>query len=228
MIHELTGQTEQHLTLLPNSSFLLHRDIVNDFIKLQTAAAQAGFQLEIVSSFRSYARQLTIWNEKTQGKRSLLSTEGKILDFNSLPEEDLVHAILRWSALPGASRHHWGTDLDIYDEKNRPTDYEVQLTPAEVADEGFFGPLHLWLDEQIAKNKSFGFFRPYAEDLGGVAPERWHLSYAPVAQFYFERYTLAVFTDMLESSSLRLKEFILDNKILLYERYLKTVSLPSF
>ena len=28
---------------------------------------------------------------------------------------------------------------------------------------------------------AFGFFRPYTTDRGGVAPEPWHLSYAPVA-----------------------------------------------
>ena len=29
---------------------------------------------------------------------------------------------------------------------------------------------------------AFGFFRPYTTDRGGVAPEPWHLSYAPVAR----------------------------------------------
>ena len=33
----------------------------------------------------------------------------------------------------------------------------------------------------MAAGESYGFFRPYARDRGGVAPERWHLSYAPLA-----------------------------------------------
>ncbi|NIM47861.1 MAG: D-alanyl-D-alanine carboxypeptidase family protein, partial [Gemmatimonadales bacterium] len=86
---------------------------------------------------------------------------------------------LRWSALPGASRHHWGTDLDVYDLAARPEGYEVELIPEEVDAGGMFGPLHEWLDGRIAADAAFGFFRPYERDRQGVAPERWHLSYAP-------------------------------------------------
>ena len=33
----------------------------------------------------------------------------------------------------------------------------------------------------MAAGNSHGFYRPYARDHGGIAPERWHLSYAPVS-----------------------------------------------
>ena len=33
----------------------------------------------------------------------------------------------------------------------------------------------------MAADESEGFFRPYGEDRGGVAPERWHLSFAPLS-----------------------------------------------
>jgi len=57
----------------------------------------------------------------------------------------------------------------------------VQLSPGEVAAGGLFDPLHCWLDERMAQQRSHGFFRPYGSDRGGVAVERWHLSYAPCA-----------------------------------------------
>ena len=38
---------------------------------------------------------------------------------------------MRWSAIPGSSRHHWGTDLDVYDAAAVTPDYQVQLTPQE-------------------------------------------------------------------------------------------------
>ena len=41
--------------------------------------------------------------------------------------------------------------------------------------------MHAWLDGQMAAGRSHGFFRPYQKDHGGIAPERWHLSYAPLA-----------------------------------------------
>ena len=56
-----------------------------------------------------------------------------------------------------------------------------RVLTGEVAPDGVFGPLHAWLDERMAADESEGFFRPYDEDRGGVAPERWHLSYAPLA-----------------------------------------------
>jgi LAS superfamily LD-carboxypeptidase LdcB len=88
---------------------------------------------------------------------------------------------MRYSALPGTSRHHWGTDLDIYDAAALGERQAVQLVPEEVAPGGVFDPLHCWLDERMAAGRSHGFFRPYGVDRGGVAPERWHLSYAPLA-----------------------------------------------
>jgi hypothetical protein len=45
----------------------------------------------------------------------LLDAHNQPLDALQLGETERLHAILHWSALPGTSRHHWGTDLDIYD-----------------------------------------------------------------------------------------------------------------
>ncbi|MEM8562953.1 MAG: M15 family metallopeptidase, partial [Pseudomonadota bacterium] len=92
-----------------------------------------------------------------------------------------VRAILRYSALPGSSRHHWGTDLDVYDAAAIEPGYRLQLSPQEVETGGVFDAMHCWLDECMATGASFGFYRPYHIDRGGVAPERWHLSYAPIA-----------------------------------------------
>ena len=99
----------------------------------------------------------------------------------SLSAEQQLHAILRFSAIPGTSRHHWGTDLDVFDAAALPQDYQLQLSPQEVAPGGMFDPLHCWLDQRMAAGEVHGFFRPYGQDRGGVAPERWHLSYAPMA-----------------------------------------------
>jgi hypothetical protein len=114
---------------------------------------------------------------------------------SSLSAQDKLHAILRFSAIPGTSRHHWGTDLDIYDAAAMSPDYQLQLSPQEVAAGGLFDPLHCWLDERMAAGESRGFYRPYASDCGGVAPERWHLSYAPLSADYAQCCDGALFTD---------------------------------
>ena len=51
-----------------------------------------------------------------------------------------------FSALPGASRHHWGTDIDVYDANAVSSDYVVQLSLKEVGSGGVFDSLHKWLD----------------------------------------------------------------------------------
>lgn len=178
---ELTGLADTHLVALDDGQ-RLHAAAVDAWTALVEDARDAGFELAIASAYRSCARQLAIWNAKVRGQRAVLDDAGAPVALGSLPDAGKVLAILRFSALPGTSRHHWGTDLDVFDAAAVPAGYDVQLSPAEVAPGGVFDALHNWLDERMAAGESHGFYRPYAADRGGVAPERWHLSYAPVAR----------------------------------------------
>ena len=178
---QLTGREDSHLVELPCGN-RLRAEAARAFGRLQAEAAEAGFALAIASSFRSYERQRTIWNGKAGGQRPVHDDAGRPVDMATLSRGEQLRAILRYSAIPGTSRHHWGTDLDVYDAAALPADYRLQLSPREVAPGGLFDPLHRWLDERMAAGASHGFFRPYARDTGGVAPERWHLSFAPLAQ----------------------------------------------
>jgi len=162
------------------------------FRQLQEDAREAGFGLAIASSYRSFDRQLAIFNAKASGERPVHDDDGQPVALGSLPVAHRLAAILRYSALPGASRHHWGTDLDVYDALAVEPGYRVMLTPQEVTPPGPFAALHAWLDERMAGRRSHGFYRPYAVDRGGVAPERWHLSYAPVARHCEGRVTAAL------------------------------------
>lgn len=177
---QLTGQAEDHLVELADGH-RLQAAAARAFELLQADAAAAGFRLAIASSFRSFGRQLLIWNGKACGERPVHDDAGCPVDLAALDVEAQRQAILRFSALPGASRHHWGTDLDVFDAGAVAEGYQVALSPQEVAPGGVFDALHCWLDEHIARGRAHGFFRPYAQDRGGVAPERWHLSYAPLA-----------------------------------------------
>lgn len=180
---QLLGQHEQHLVDCANGH-RLQPQAASAFDDLRKAAQAEGFELAIASSFRSFERQRQIWNAKASGERAVHDTSGCAVDMACLSPVEKMHAILRYSALPGASRHHWGTDLDVFDAAAVPSGYTVQLTPEEVAPGGVFDAMHCWLDERIAQGGSFGFYRPYGSDRGGVAPERWHLSFAPLSQAY--------------------------------------------
>lgn len=177
---QLTGREESHLVDLP-SGHRLQAAAALGFAALQADARSAGFELAVASSYRSYSRQLAIWNGKASGQRRVHDDAGQDIAVTELPAVEALRAILRYSAIPGTSRHHWGTDLDVFDAAAMSAGYQLQLSPQEVAPGGLFDALHCWLDQRMAAGKSHGFYRPYDRDRGGVAPERWHLSYAPLA-----------------------------------------------
>ncbi len=225
----LTGRTESHLCDPADAEALgasMHRDVVEPFRRLRDVAARSGFALEILSGFRGFERQLSIWNRKAQGELAVLDSAAVPLDIRTLSERELVFAILRWSALPGASRHHWGTELDVFDAAARPEGYAVELIPEEVDPGGMFGPLHDWLDTRIAAGTSFGFFRPYDRDRGGVAPERWHLSCAPVAASFVEGLSADVLRDTVRAAELRLKDTVLAHLDEIFERFVVNTGRP--
>ncbi|MCB1855375.1 MAG: M15 family metallopeptidase [Pseudomonadales bacterium] len=177
---QLTGREATHLVELPCGN-RLQAEAAAAFARLQADAREAGFALCIASSFRSYQRQRAIWEGKAGGTRPVYDDAGRQVKMAGLPAAEQLRAILRYSAIPGTSRHHWGTDLDVYDAAAMPPGYQLQLSPQEVAPGALFDALHCWLDERMAANRSHGFYRPYGRDRGGVAPERWHLSFAPLA-----------------------------------------------
>lgn len=223
----IAGQSELHLCTPAEEALLgarVHRDVVSPLLELRMAARVAGFDLTVLSGFRGFDRQLSIWNRKVSGELAVLDSSGAPLDIATLTPRQLVLAILRWSALPGASRHHWGTDMDVYDAAATPPGYEVQLLPSEVERGGMHAPLHEWLDERIAAGAAFGFFRPYDRDRGGVAPERWHLSYAPIASEYAHLLTVDVLRTTLAAADMRLKEVVLAELEMLYERFVTNAS----
>jgi LAS superfamily LD-carboxypeptidase LdcB len=225
----LTGRSEEHLAtrfLLTGSDVRIHEEVVGPFLDLKEEAAAAGFDLRILSGFRSFHDQLTIWNRKARGERAVLDSEAVPLDIDGLSKRELVFAILRWSALPGASRHHWGTDLDVFDAAAQPPGYEIELIPEEVDPGGMFGPLHDWLDQRMAVGRSFGFFRPYDQDRGGVAPERWHLSFDPVAHRLQENLTVGTLASTIQDSDLLLKEVVLGHLEEIFERFVINVGRP--
>jgi LAS superfamily LD-carboxypeptidase LdcB len=218
----LVGLDESHLCVPRDAERIgaaVHADVVVPFHALRQAAARDGFDLTILSGFRSFERQRSIWNRKARGEVAVLDSDARPLDITTLPPRELVFSILRWSALPGASRHHWGTDIDVYDSAARPPGYEVELVPAEYDGDGLFAPFSRWLDERIANRTAYGFFRPYDRDRGGVAPERWHLSYAPVASEFSRSLTTDVLRTAIESSDMMLKEVVLSNLDEIFSRF---------
>tara|TARA_R110000868_G_scaffold38661_9_gene135172 strand:- start:4747 stop:5418 length:672 start_codon:yes stop_codon:yes gene_type:complete len=218
----LTGKTEDHLTR-GFSGFLFNQKADLAITALAKRAKAKGFELKVVSSFRGFEQQKSIWQKKALGQKVLLDTNGNPLRFEDLTADQIVDAILRWSAFPGASRHHWGTDVDVFDAKAVAANYEVQLTPQEVA--GVFLPFYSWIDELVASDDAEGFFLPYDQDRGGIAPEAWHLSYRPVAKEYEKLYSEEFFINHVKSlNDIALIKEVKSRASEIYSRFIANVA----
>ncbi len=216
---QLTGRVATHIRDVPELGGRLHAAAIEAALALREAAAQDGIDLAVVSSFRDFNHQAEIWNSKFRGERPLLDRDGRLLDAAKLDERARVDAILLWSALPGASRHHWGSDFDVIDRAACGLDYRPQLTVAEFT-EGPFARLNEWLGANLAR---FAFFRPYTTDRGGVHPEPWHVSHAPVAGPALACLTPDVLYEAIDNSGLLGREHVLARLPEIHARYVTAV-----
>ncbi len=220
---ELTGVARSHIVDVPDPPCALHTHVVAPFLNLRRAALAAGFDLMPASSFRDFARQLAIWNAKYSGTMPIYDASGRAIEAERLTPPERVTAILQWSALPGASRHHWGTDLDLIDRNAVGASYRVQLTAAEFTAPGPFAALAQWLEANAAR---FGFFRPYRGVLSGVRPEPWHFSFAPVAEPARRALSTGVLRETLAAAGLMGGEHVLERLDELHARYVAGIDWP--
>ena len=188
------------------------------------AAARAGFDLAPVSrAFARFRRQRGIWNAKYRGERPALDRKGRLVNMGALDPGARVEAILLWSALPGASRHHWGSDIDVADGRVIAAGYKLRLEPDEYRGGGPFAALSAWLGENARR---FGFYRPYTRRGRGVQPEPWHLSFAPVAAKALERMTTRLLAEAIRGAGVEGEAEILARLPAIRDRYVLDVDAP--
>tara|TARA_B100002051_G_C16677027_1_gene607663 strand:+ start:655 stop:1401 length:747 start_codon:yes stop_codon:yes gene_type:complete len=145
----------------------MHKTAKEAFLKMKAAAAKENINIEVVSAYRSFQRQKEIF----EGKYKRFTNEG-------LTPEKAIEKIIEYSTIPGTSRHHWGTDIDIIDA-NVPRPANV-LMPENFHGTGPFCKLKMWLNDNAEK---FDFYEVYTDNGNrkGFKYEPWHFSYAPVS-----------------------------------------------
>ena len=212
----LIGQQSEHICWL-SKHIGIHKQVKKPWQALQKAAKVAGFDLQIASGFRKFDRQLILWNRKFQQQLTVKDRNNQVIDLNKLTDDEKITAILLYSALPGASRHHWGTDLDIYSPSSLPSKQTLQLEPWEYQQGGYFSELTQWLIEHAHQ---YDFFQPYDIDRGGVAIEPWHFSYAPLSINYQQQLSLELLKDVIKNTDIYGKAAILKQLTNIYQRYI--------
>lgn len=174
-------------------------EVYTSLQKMVKSANNDGIQIKVVSAYRSYDRQKAIWNRKYTHLRN----EG-VEGINA------INKIIEYSTIPGTSRHHWGTDIDIIDG-SKPEEGDVLVTK-KFHGNGPYCSLREWME---ANGHKFGFLRPYTQDPGrsGFLYEPWHYSYAKIAKAMLNTYLKLNITSLIKDSDL-LGSHLLDSEFI--------------
>ncbi|MCI7252327.1 MAG: M15 family metallopeptidase [Succinatimonas sp.] len=159
------------------SVLMCDREAAKALPDLFSDAFDKGFELRIASAYRSFYKQFKIFDDKFKGKRPVLDENENPMDISSLSDEQKVLEIIRFSAIPGFSRHHFGTDFDIYAVNLLPEGKQLELTAREYQKGNYFYKLGQYLSQNLNK---FGFKRPF-NGKGTIAYEPWHISFSKKA-----------------------------------------------
>lgn len=146
----------------------LRKEAMVAFMGMSEAAKKEGINLQIVSATRNFDYQKRIWENKWTGNTKL-SDGTSAADIKNL--RDRAIKILLYSSMPGTSRHHWGTDIDLNKFTNSWFSYGEGLK------------LYKWMFSNAA---SYGFCQVYSEKgtdrTEGYEEEKWHWTYMPLSK----------------------------------------------
>lgn len=144
---------DKKYTLKPD--LYLRKETYEAFKKMAVAAEKEGVIFSILSATRNFDYQKNIWESKWAALKDKTA-------------EVRAKKILQYSAMPGASRHHWGTDIDL---NNLSNPFFEKNGGKKIYD---------WL---VAHGHEYGFYQPYtAGRKTGYKEEKWHWTYLPLSK----------------------------------------------
>lgn len=167
------------------SNMYLQKEAYAAFKAMYKAAKQEGVVLVIRSAARSFKAQRSIWEGKWTGKRKV---GGRLNIHKKIPDPvQRAYKILEYSSMPGSSRHHWGTEVDLNAFNNK------------WFNSGKGKKLYRWLQQNAAR---FGFCQTYTAKgpdgrSHGYNEEKWHWSYIPLSGPYTEQAAQQLRNDMI-------------------------------
>ena len=164
-IDELMGKADIELY---GEGINLRKEAYEAFLAMQAAAAKEGIQIQVASSYRSFDRQAAIFEGKYE----------RFTEADGMEPLEAIDKIIEYSTIPGTSRHHWGTDVDLIDGA-QPAEGDV-LVPEKFGPGGPYEKFKKWMDEH---SEQYGFYLVYTDEprRRGFKYEPWHYSYAPLS-----------------------------------------------
>ena len=162
-------------------SIYLRTEVLDAYSRMRASADSAGIPLLIRSATRNFEYQRGIWERKWDRPR-----------YMGWSAFEKARDIMTYSSMPGTSRHHWGTDIDLCEFEN------------EWFETGEGAQVYAWLTAHAAR---FGFHQVYNElgSIGGSSGgrtgynlERWHWSYMPLSSVMLADYNATVTCDSIQ------------------------------
>ncbi|WP_299228619.1 M15 family metallopeptidase [uncultured Psychroserpens sp.] len=173
---------------LYGDTYKLRKEAYYAFLELKSEALKNGINIHIVSSYRGYDHQNRIWERKYNNYIN-----------RGLTPMQSIEKIIEYSTIPGTSRHHWATDIDVIDiNVKQPASI---LQPNHFESNGCYSKLKLWMDEHA---NSYGFHLVYTNSANrkGFKYEPWHYSYKPLSKAYLTKYKCLNIKDIISNENL--------------------------
>ena len=147
----------------------MRADAYEAFERMYAEATKEGIKFQIRSAARNFTYQKGIWERKWTGTTKL--SDGTDVSKDIVEPIKKALKILEYSSMPGTSRHHWGTDIDLNSFNN------------EYFEKGEGKKMYDWL---MSNGALYGFCQPYTpkgpQRPDGYNEEQWHWSYQPISQ----------------------------------------------
>jgi len=186
--NQLIGKSQVQLY---GTHYKLQKEVYFALEKMRKEAKKQGIKIKVVSAYRGFEHQKKIWNRKytkfiSQGYSSVKAIE----------------KVKEYTAIPGTSRHHWGTDVDL-------TNGVSSLTNTKK------GKFLNWMDENAHK---FGFYRTYTKNKfrKGYNYESWHYSYRKIAKPMLTQYLKLDIVKILSKQDIKGNTYFTNNYLSKY------------
>lgn len=182
----LTGRGDLELV---GKNYKLQKEVLDAFQQMKKAALKDGIKINIVSAYRSFERQKSIWNRKYTSYIK-----------KGYSPEKAIEKIIEYSTIPGTSRHHWGTDIDIIEGGKKHI--KNVLNERNFEGDGAYSNLKKWMDNNA---NTYGFYLVYTnqENRKGFKFEPWHYTYKPISKPMLKHFLSIDYKKILKNNKLK-------------------------
>ena len=179
---------------LYGKNYKLQKEAYLALERMKKEARTQNIKIHVVSAYRNFNHQNRLWARKY----------AKFID-QGYSSKTAINKVKEYTAIPGTSRHHWGTDVDLVDKnKSSLRNHSTSLYAT-------------WMNENAHK---YGFYRVYTKNefRSGFNYESWHYSYRKLAKPMLKAYLKLDITTILKNEKILGNSYFTDEFL---KKYIK-------